>query len=169
VRAVDAAQDAYVIDNSPRSEIAYGASFLFNSNGATSNDSPVDIFAGLDQSNTPIFGVQFRTEPGDKQQVRGWTLNNGEQVFTRWVELSNTTHQFGVYWRAGTNGGFSLVIDRVLLSPLAGNSASYSLDKMYLGPSSGVTSAAWGTMYFDDFISYRLDGVYNFFMPWLVK
>ncbi len=167
---------AYVIDRSPNGEIEYDAHFYFNPNGASANDSPVDIFTGLDQNGQPTFGVQFQTESATVFDLRGWVMQNGDLVYTQWKKYStvneepedivNATHKIDVAWMSGASAGFSLYLDDTLLQTLTGDTSAYQLKEVLLGPSLGMDASASGTLYFDEFTSSRLNGVtFTFFMP----
>jgi hypothetical protein len=134
---------SYVYDLSPDNEVEYVANFFFNPNGATTNGSPVDIF-----------------------------MQDGQQVFTAWDDITvkpnddpedddiaNMTHKIHVAWMSGSNAGFSLYIDDRLFASLTGNTSAYQLEEALLGPVTGLSSGASGTLYFDEFNSSRMAGV----------
>ncbi len=170
---------AYVIDTTPSNEDTYDAHFHFDGSGASSPDSPVDIFVGLDQNAQPAFGVQFQTDVSGNGQVRGWEMQNGEKAFTAWYQLNsvdepedeiNTTHKIEVGWQSGANGGLSLYVDDGLFATLSGDNSAYKLDGALLGPSMGLTSSSSGTMYFDEFTSSRINGLtYNLYLAAVSK
>jgi hypothetical protein len=162
----DANLAAYVHDDTPAGERVYSARFYFNPNGTlTGDDSPIDIFAGVDGSGEAIFGVQYQSE-GDEVELRGWALADGQKVYTDWEDITNEAHVIEIAWVSGSSAGLSLYIDESLAETVSGDTSAYQLEGVLLGPSAGVTEAASGTMYFDEFVSERLNGVsYNVFLP----
>jgi len=163
-------QPAYVYDTTPEGEVNYDASFFFNPNDTNSGDEPVDIFVGLDQNGQPIFGIQYQGG-NDSYHVRGWVLQNEEEVYTPWFNITNGPHQLEVAWQSDTNGKFSLFVDRVLAGTVTGDSSAYLLDEVLLGPSMGLSAGTSGTMYFDEFTSSRIIAVEDnvIYLPILVK
>jgi hypothetical protein len=169
---------AYVYDTTPDGEVMYDANFYFDPNGATSNDSPIDIFIGLDQDGQPTFGVQFQTELTSTYEIRGWVMQNGAPVFTAWDKLTpeesediiSNIHKIDIAWQSGASAGFSLYIDDTLFTTLNGDTSAYQLDEVLLGPSLGLTASASGTLYFDEFTSSKVNGIqYNLYLPSLVS
>jgi hypothetical protein len=164
-------QPAYVFDTTPSGEILYHASFFFNPNSANPGSSPIEIFVGLDKRSLPVFGVQF--EPSTTQpnyELRAWVMQNGTQVFTDWYDISNAPHQVEIAWQSNSSSGFNLLIDGFLRRSLHGDTSAYTLDSVRLGPSSGLTATATGSLYFDQFNSNRLNAVkYNLHLPVVLR
>jgi len=152
-------QPAYVYDTSPNGVAGYDASFYFSPNGSTSGDDPIDIFVGLDQSKQPIFGIQYQLEDLNAYQVRGWALQNGVQVFTEWVTITNAAHKLELAWTAGPYGGLSMYVDDTLATTITGNSSGQTLSEVLLGAVSGLSWNSSGTLYFDEFTSSQANGV----------
>ena len=157
---------AYVYDDTPSDEDAYDASFYFDPNGASSGSDEITIFIGVDQLSQPIFGVEFEGNGADPGAISGWVMVDGEQISTKLYEISEAPHKIEVAWESGAVGGFSLYIDDKLCETLKGNTSASLLDEVLLGPSSVPSSGASGTMYFDQFVSNRLDAVQHvYFFP----
>jgi hypothetical protein len=75
-----------------------------------------------------------------------------------------------VAWESGAQAGLSLYLDDNLFTTLTGDTSSYKLDEVLLGPVMGQTVNAQGTLYFDEFTSSSLSGLsYNIFMPNVIK
>jgi hypothetical protein len=160
-------EPAYVYDTSPNAEVMYDANFFFNPNQAVT-DSPVDIFLGVDQNGTPIFGVQYQYVDTNTFQLRAWLLHNGVTQYTGWDvfgtkpgedEATVTTHKINVAWTSGQPGGFSFYVDEHLFQSLSGDTSASQLEEVILGPSLGLDAGASGSMYFDEFTSSRLIGL----------
>jgi len=168
-------QPAYVFDMSPEAETMYDANFFFNPNGAITGETPVDIFSTLEilpdpitgspEGSQAVFGVQFEHEAylGAAYELTGWIMQNGNRVYTSSVNISNASHQIEVAWSAGTAGGLSLLVDEYLVGTVRGDSSSYVVDQVMLGPSTAMSANATGTMFFDEFTSSRLVGL----MHWI--
>ena len=178
---------SYVFDTTPNGQSHYDASFYFDGNGATASDSPVDIFVALDQSNQPLFGVQYQSLTGSDYQLRAWAMIGGQQVFTDWKSFTYPTretddkevadktgsqpHRIEVSWEAGDKASFNFYVDDTMLPALKGDTgASTTVSEALLGPSLGVTAASSGAMYFDEFASSSVSvsqGTLFTFLPML--
>jgi hypothetical protein len=171
---------SYLYDLSPNNDTVYDANFYFNPNGTLSDNSPIDIFIGLDQNGQPTFGVQYQTEGPLTYKLRGWVMQNGEQVFTDWDSFTveeeeddaSQTHKIDLAWKSDTSGGINLYIDDQLFASLRGDTSAFQLDEVLLGPAMGITPQASGTLYFDEFTSSRINAVkttINIYLPILIK
>jgi hypothetical protein len=97
-------------------------------------------------------------------------MQNGTQVFTDWYDISNAPHQVEIAWQSNSSSGFNLLIDGFLRRSLHGDTSAYTLDSVRLGPSSGLTATATGSLYFDQFNSNRLNAVkYNLHLPVVLR
>ncbi len=164
-------QPAYVYDNSPDLETVYTAGFYFNPNDAASGEGPVEIFAGLDQDNLPIFGIQYERDESASHtlEIRGWFLSGGDQVFTDWVEIANASNLVEMSWKSGADGFFSLFLNESHIKTTSGDTSAHKLNEVLLGPSMGLSKGSAGTMFFDEFTSSRLAAglTKKIFFSWL--
>ncbi len=166
VATIDGTDPAYVYDATPNDLGIYAANFYFDSHGASSPDSPVDIFTGLDQNGQPTFGVQYQSLDALSFQIRAWVVQSGEPAYTDWTvfttddpeDVPSTTHKIDIAWVSGYNAGFSLYLDDIYVQTLTGDTSASLLDQVLLGPALGLSSTASGTMYFDEFTSSTLNG-----------
>jgi hypothetical protein len=168
----NASQAAYVYDTTPAGEPTYEASFYFNPNDAANGDEALDIFTGLDQTGQPIFGVQYQREQvGDQTeyQIRGWTLINGEPVYSDWTQITNAAQKIGLAWKSGLGLGLSLFVNDALTGSLSGDTSANTLYEVLVGPSNAPANSS-GTLYFDQFTSTRLSLVTTrIYLPGLFK
>jgi hypothetical protein len=146
---------SYVEDGSPANETSYHARFYFNPNGTSTGAAATDILTGLNSAGRIIFRVQYRTS-GSNYQVRAGVLNSNITTYTSWFTISNAAHPVEIAWLSNTSGPFSLYVDGALKQTLTNrNTSAYLLDRVRMGPSSGLGSSVLGTEYFDDFVSTR--------------
>jgi FtsP/CotA-like multicopper oxidase with cupredoxin domain len=155
---------AYVYDTTPNAEDMYEGNFLFNPHGAIT-EKPVDIFLGLDQVGTPIFGVQYKYIDANSFGLRAWALHNDGRQYSSWDVFVTEpgednptvlTHKIDIGWASGLNGGVSFYVDNKLFSTLNGDTRSFKLEEVLLGPSLNLSANDSGSMYFDEFTSSRL-------------
>jgi hypothetical protein len=151
----------YVTDQSPNNEASYHARFYFNTTAATTTgNSQHTIFSGFTATNGLLYQVQFRHKNGgSKWEFRAtFSRPNGEAT-TDWFTLgngpANAWHAIEIDWRGATTGSLALYLDGVLRQTLTGNTSTYRLDYVRLGPSAGIGNNQNGTEYFDDFVSTR--------------
>jgi FtsP/CotA-like multicopper oxidase with cupredoxin domain len=177
---IDGGNPAYLYDLTPNGETMYDANFYFNPNNASSGDSPVDIFLGLDQNGQPAFGVQYQSLGVNSFQLRAWVMQNGAPVYTGWdvfttdepEDLINATHKIEVAYLSDARGGLSLYIDDAEFATLRGDTSATQMNEALLGPSLGVSATSTGTMYFDEFTSSRINGLPTlilFYLPLIVN
>jgi hypothetical protein len=150
----------FVTDLTPIAESSYHARFYLNPNGVlTGNNQAYTIFAGQDSTGTTIFRVQFRRQnaAGGTYQVRASALSAGAFINTNWFTINNNSaHAIEIAWTSGSPASFSLYVNGVLRQTLNGlNTSAYQLETVLMGPSAGLTAAASGTLYFDNFVSTR--------------
>ncbi|MCI0519022.1 MAG: multicopper oxidase domain-containing protein [Chloroflexi bacterium] len=157
---ISGTESAFLVDVRPAAEKEYRASFLFNPHWSYGQGVEMDIFVAHDSAGTPIFGIQYRDGyEGKSAAVRAWVLANGERVLTDWTPVkNNATHSLAISWSAGAQSMFRLLVNgetAAMLSAL--NTSGYAVKEVRLGPSGGLADHAYGSQYFDDFVSDRPD------------
>jgi hypothetical protein len=149
---------AYLVDNSPAAEKDYRASFLFNPHWTYSDGSEQEIFVGRDAAGASLFGIQYRDGyAGQSAGVRAWVLVSGEKVYTEWAAVkSNVRQNLSLAWQSNAAGTLLFMVDGKTVQTLGGlDTSAYQLEEVWLGPSGGLSGTAFGTMYFDEFVSQR--------------
>jgi subtilisin family serine protease len=147
---------AYVTDDTPLGETNYHARFYFHPNGTATGGAATNIFVGLNKSGQNVFNVQYRKSNSTYQIRAGILLSDGSRIFTAWYAITNVAHAIEIAWEAKTNASFTLYIDGILKQTLSGkNTSNYSIERVRLGPSGGLTTSTVGTEYFDAFVSTR--------------
>lgn len=155
---ISGSASAYLADQSPAGEKDYRASFLFNPHWSYSGGSEQEIFVGRDAAGTSIFGIQYRDGySGQSAAVRAWALVNGEKAFTEWAEVkSNVRQNLSLSWHSDKNGSLLFVVDGKTVQMLNNlDTSAFQLEEVWLGPSGGLTENAFGSQYFDEFVSQR--------------
>jgi len=161
---------AYVVDETPTAAASYHVSFFFDPNSVDTFGEAVDIFVGRNADNAPIFGIQFESSAGIPE-VRAWALSNGSPIYTAWHDIADAPQKLELVWWSQTDGSLSLWLDGVQLEALNGLDTSADLlEKIWLGPSQGLTGAMSGVFYFDGFNS-RLEyfNITRIYLPMMVR
>lgn len=153
---------AFVTDGTPAAETSYHARFLFNPNGADSqNNAEIWLLDGQDGASNSIFRVEYRRRNarGGSYQVRGVVLTAGGEQATAWVDINDASiNAIEIAWESGTNASFSLYVHDGLQETLTGlDTSAYSVNTINLGPSggAGLDGGASGSVYLDAFVSTR--------------
>jgi FtsP/CotA-like multicopper oxidase with cupredoxin domain len=157
---ISGTESAYLVDSRPSAEKVYRASFLFNPHWSYGDGQEMDIFVARDSAGTPIFGIQYRDGyDGASAAVRAWALANGERVLSEWVAVkNNATHGLALTWSSDVKSTFRLLVNGETAAMLSNlDTSSYAVKEVLLGPSGGLADHAYGSQYFDDFVSDRPD------------
>ena len=159
---IDDNNSIYITDLSPSAEPRYRARFYFDPNSILmkSNDNHY-LFHGYSGTSTVVLRVQLRYSNGN-YQIRA-ALRNDSSTWTSssWFTIGDTSHFIEMDWRAATasnanNGALTLWIDAVQRAILTGvDNDTRRIDRVQLGPVSGIDSGTRGTYYFDAFESHR--------------
>ncbi len=177
-------QPAYVYHQIPAALGSFMANFYFNPNGAITSDIPVDIFAGLDADGVAIFGVQFLHTAGvsDPYQIRGWARTADGNVYTDWAPIANAEQNIQLDWQSDLSSSLNLYVEGEVVASVTADTSLYKVIEERLGPSlgdddivsistAGVTAAASGTVFLDEFISLSTEAPIPFkvYMPMLAR
>jgi hypothetical protein len=167
---VNGATPGYLVDQTPIAETIYSAFFTFNPNGFDTQGNEVNIFVGRDTAGISIFGIQYERSAGEAE-LRGWVLSDGSPVYTAWYQISDAPQKIQLAWESKDGATFTLYMNGVIVETLTDlNTAAYTTEEIRLGPSSGLTADMSGTLYFDDFASWRMASMfYIFYIPNLSK
>jgi hypothetical protein len=152
----------YLTDDYPSAEPRYRARFYFDPNSISmANGDAHYIFYGYSGATTVVLRIEFRRS-SSLYQLRAGLLNNGTTwTSSSWFTIADAVHIVEVDWRASTapganNGGLTLWIDDVQRANLTGvANDTRRIDRVRLGPVSGIDSGTRGTYYFDTFESRR--------------
>jgi hypothetical protein len=152
----------YLTDDTPNAEPHYRARFYFDPNSISmSSGNAHYIFYGYSGTTTVVLRIEFRRS-STVYQLRAGLLNNSTTWTTSsWFTIADAAHFVEVDWRAATapgatDGGLTLWIDGVQQANLTGiANDTRRIDRVRLGPVSGVDSGTRGTYYFDAFESHR--------------
>jgi hypothetical protein len=163
LRAVlDDNNSIYVTDDNPLSELRYRARFYFDPNTITmTNGNAHYIFYGYTGTSTVVVRVGFRLSQDNYQIQGGVRSDGGIWTNTAWFTISDGQHAIEFDWQAATasganNGGLTLWIDGLQSSNITGiDNDTRRIDRVRLGPISGIDSGTRGTYYFDAFESRR--------------
>jgi len=172
---INGVNGAYLIDRTPFAETAYSASFLFNPHWVYNEGHEQDIFVGRDGEGDAIFGIQYRDGyHGTGAAIRAWALMNGEKIFTSWQPFkANLSQSIVLTWASGQNADLRLAVNGHMVGILRGDTSASVLEEVWLGPSGELTPDAYGSEYFDGFVSVRgliqIDFPYKVFLPAMVK
>ena len=152
----------YVTDDTPNAEPSYRASFYLDPNSismATGNAHY--IFFGYQGATYVVLRIEFRFSSPNYQLRVGQRDDNGTWGTSGWFNISDAPHFVEIAWRAATaaganNGYLTLWIDGIQRANLTGvNSDTRRIDRVRLGPVSGIDNGTRGTYYFDAFESRR--------------
>ena len=150
----------YVQDNSPTSEARYRARFYFDPNGIGSLNV-LSIF-GARTNATEVARIDFRRIPAGHQVRVVAQSDAGGPNPTSWFTISDAPHSLEIDWIAASapganNGSLSFWIDGVLVATLSGiDNDTLRVELARLGPSTAISFVS-GTVYFDTFVSRRLN------------
>ena len=152
----------YVQDDTPAAEPRYRARFYFDPNSITmrSNDTHA-IFIGYTGNETQVLRVELLRAPS-AYQLRVGLYNDGNAwtnstAFT----ISDAPHAIEVDWRASTaaganSGALAFWLDGTQVAALSGvDNDTRRIDRIRLGPVSGIDANTRGTELFDSFVSRR--------------
>jgi hypothetical protein len=152
----------YVRDDSPNAEPRYRARFYFDPNSITMASGDAHIFfQGNIGTTTGVLRGSFRFY-SSQSQVRFSLLNDsGTWQNTAWFTITDLPHTLEIDWAAasaaGANNGFlTLWIDGTQKASLTGiDNDTKRIDRVTLGPRSGIDAGTHGTYFFDAFESRR--------------
>ena len=152
----------YVTDDTPNAEQRYRARSYFDPNSITmTNGNAHYIFYGYSGTTTVVLRVEFRYS-SPNYQLRAALLNNSGTWFnTNWFNISDAPHPVEIDWQAATaaganNGHLTWWTDGTQHANLTGiSNNTWRIDRVRLGPVSGVDTGTRGTHYLDAFESRR--------------
>lgn len=137
-----------VLDGSPSAESAYTAQFRFDPGATNTHDRHWSVFAGRDAGGRTVFAVEFRSDAGH----RFARATAAGARTTAWLPLPAGAVTLAIAW-SSTSHSLSLATEgrtvRVAHLPNGGQ----RIDRVWLGPSAGLTAAARGRLQFDAFSS----------------
>ena len=152
----------YLTDDSPQSERRYRLRFYFDPNSITmANGNAHYNFYGYTGASTVVMRMGFRFSQSNYQVQGGVRSDGGTWTNTSWFTISDGPHAVEFDWLAATasganNGGLGLWIDGLQRSNITGiDNDTRRIDRVRLGPISGIDSGTRGTYYFDAFESRR--------------
>jgi hypothetical protein len=152
----------YLTDDRPLSERHYRVRLYFDPNSITmANGNAHYNFYGYTGTSTVVMRMGFRFSQGNYQVQGGVRSDGGTWTNTPWFTISDGSHAIEFDWLAATapgtnNGGLGLWIDGVQHSNLTGiDNDTRRIDRVRLGPISGIDSGTRGTYFFDAFESRR--------------
>jgi YD repeat-containing protein len=151
-----------VRDYTPADEPRYRARFYFDPHSLSMAEGDAHVLSiGKDITGTDVVRVWVRLSGGN-YQVRANLADDGTNYpSTGNYTISDTVHFIEIDWAAatapGANDGYlTLWVDGALQNTVSGvDNDTRRLDKVYLGPSSGLDAGTSGTEYFDAFESRR--------------
>lgn len=154
----------YVTDDVPAAEPRYRARFYFDPNSITmASGNAHYIFIGYTGTSTAVLRIEFRFS-SNSYQIRAQLVNDSTTwTSSSWFTISDALHFVEVDWKAATasganNGDLTLWIDGTQQANLTGvDNDTRVIDRVRLGPVSGIDSGTRGTYYFDEFDSRRVD------------
>ena len=152
----------YVTDDTPNAEQRYRARFYFDPNSiAMTSGNAHYILQGYSGTTTAVLRTEFRFS-SPNYQLRAALLNNGSTwANTSWFSIGDAPHFVEIDWQAATaaganNGYLTLWIDGTQRANLTGvNNNTRRIDRVRLGPVSGIDTGTRGTYYLDAFESRR--------------
>jgi len=152
----------FLTDDTPNAETRYRARFYFDPNSITmASGNAHNIFRGFAGTSTNVLRLDFRNSLGS-YQLRMSLLNDASAwIYTGWITISDSPHSIEFDWRASAavganNGGLTLWLDGVQQADLTGiDNDTRHIDRVRLGPLSGIDTGTSGTYYFDTFESRR--------------
>jgi len=136
--------------------------FYFDPNSITmANGNAHYNFYGYTGASTVVMRMGFRFSQSNYQVQGGVRSDGGTWTNTSWFTISDGPHAVEFDWLAATasganNGGLGLWIDGLQRSNITGiDNDTRRIDRVRLGPISGIDSGTRGTYYFDAFESRR--------------
>ena len=157
---LDDNRSIYVVDETPAMEDAYQVRFYFDPNSISMASGNAHVlFLAMNASGQASFRTELRSFQGD-YQIRDVALqDNGAQIYTDWVPLTDELHSLETRGQvaSGTDvgdGTLRLWLDgepRADISDL--DNDTRGVDKVRWGAVSGVDTGTRGTYYFDAFVS----------------
>ena len=156
-------ESVYLTDDTPDAEAHYRAFFYFDPNSlAMANSDTFTLLSGVQGDSTEVLRLQMRFSGGG-YQVRAGTLNDtGSWQYGGWKPFSDAGHAFELDWQAAPNSGGSLTfwMDGVQQSSQTGiANQTHVVDRVRLGAVSGIDAGTRGAMYFDSFMSRRVNAI----------
>ena len=156
----------YVVDEAPLSEPRYRMRFYFHPNGITmANNDAHYIFYAYQGSNTTVYRMELRYA-SNAYSVRVVSNNDaGSSTNSNWFTLTNAWHYFETDWlaatAAGANNGFLTFwmdgVQKVSLTAI--DNDTQRIDRVALGPVSGIDNGTRGSYYFDAFEAHRTTAI----------
>lgn len=165
-------QPSFLVDRTPTSEASYRASFLINAANLDTKNEAIGFLTGESASEDGLFGLEFiRSETGGA--LRAWILSGGQRVYTNWNSLTDGIQEVEMTWEASNNASVYLMVNGVPVSVLRGvDTSPYRLDTVKLGATGSYSTSLFGSLFFDNFESYRLLPAapqFKVFMPSVVS
>jgi len=152
----------YVNDDTPNAEPRYRARFYFDPNSISmANGNAHYIFYGYMGTTTVVLRIEFRFSSRNYQLRAGLNDDSGTWRTSDWFNISDAPHFVEIAWQAATaaganNGYLTLWIDGAQRANLTRvNNDTRRIDRVRLGPVSGIDNGTRGTYYFDAFESRR--------------
>jgi hypothetical protein len=166
---VDDTTGLYVQDDSPEAEGRYRARFYFDPNGFDPGESAgkfrVRIFIAFNGSSQRMATIVLRRLGGVYSVMGRVRRDDGTRADTGFFAITDAPHFIEFDWlRAGgpgaNNGSFALRIDDAAVSTLIGiDNDAADVEFARMGVMTIKTTAASGTMRYDQFESRRLNGI----------
>jgi glucose/arabinose dehydrogenase len=156
----------FVVDDRPNDENRYRARFHFDPNGFDPGEAQgrlrLRLFHAFEEAPVlrRLVTVVLRRSQGAYAVSARVRLDNGTTADTPFVPVTDAPHVVEFDWRRSTsvaapNGSFTLRVDGAVASTLSGlDNDSRAVDFARLG-AMAVKPGALGTLYFDEFVSYR--------------
>ena len=159
---IDDTNAIYVAEDTPNAEPRYRARFYFDPNSISMAGGDTHyIFLGYAGTSTAVVQGQFRFYSSQYQMRFRLINDSGTWLNTSWFPISDAAHAFEIDWSASTaaganNGYLTFWIDGTQKANLTGvDNDTRRIDRVRLGPRSGLDSGTKGTYYFDAFESRR--------------
>jgi hypothetical protein len=152
----------YVTDDTPLAESHYRMRFRFDPNSIVmASGNAHYVFYGYAGTTTVIVRLEFRYYLGN-YQLRASMVNDATTwSTTSWYNITDAPHLIELDWRASSaaganNGGLTFWSDGLQLVNLTGvDNDTRRIDRVQLGPVSGIDTGTRGTYFFDSFVSER--------------
>jgi RHS repeat-associated protein len=156
----------YTQDYSPANEPRYRARFYFDPNSVTIPDTNTHyIFYAYDAASTAIMRLQLdKTSMVFRLRARALKDDGVTWLDTSYAAISDAPHVLEFEWwaasAAGANdGGLNFWIDGAQLSLTGIDNDAYRIEKVALGPLSGIDAGTAGTELFDAFEGRRYSSI----------
>ena len=156
----------FVVDDTPNDENRYRARFHFDPNGFDPGEAQgrlrLRLFHAFEEAPVlrRLVTVVLRRSQGAYAVMARVRLDSGGTADTPFVPITDDAHVVELDWRRSTsvstpNGSFTLRVDGAVASTLSGlDNDARAVDFARLG-AMAVKPGAAGTLYFDEFVSYR--------------